>query len=49
MPQQQAEALGHGYDVVFGIDEADVHSELKFASLRNRVQTWIAAASGKKR
>lgn len=49
MPQQQAEALGHGYDVVFGIDEADVHSELKFASLRNRIQTWIAAASGKKR
>jgi hypothetical protein len=49
MPQQQAEALGHGYDVVFGIDEADVHSELKFASLRNRIQTWVAAASGKKR
>jgi hypothetical protein len=49
MPQEQAEALGHGYDLAFGIDEADVHSELKFASLRNRIQTWVAAASGKKR
>lgn len=49
MPQEQAEALGHGYDFAFGIDEADVHSELKFASLRNRIQTWLAAASGKKR
>jgi hypothetical protein len=49
MPQEQAEALGHGYDLTFGIDEADVHSELKFASLRNRIQNWLAAASGKKR
>jgi hypothetical protein len=49
MPQEQAEALGHGYDLAFGIEEADVHSELKFASLRNRIQTWVAAASGKKR
>jgi hypothetical protein len=49
MPQEQAEALGHGYDVAFGIDEADVHSELKFASLRNRIQTWLAAASGKRK
>jgi hypothetical protein len=49
MPQEQAEALGHGYDLAFGIDEADVHSELKFASLRNRIQTWLAAASGRKR
>ncbi|MCA1812067.1 MAG: hypothetical protein LC623_08675 [Halobacteriales archaeon] len=49
MPQEQAEALGHGYDFAFGIDEADVHSELKFASLRNRIQTWLAAASGKRK
>jgi hypothetical protein len=49
MPQEQAEALGHGYDLAFGIEEADVHSELKFASLRNRIQTWVAAASGKRR
>ncbi|HEX2065243.1 MAG TPA: hypothetical protein VHI93_00370 [Candidatus Thermoplasmatota archaeon] len=44
MPQEQAEAIGHGYDFAFGIDEADVHSELKFAGLRNRIQTWLAAA-----
>lgn len=49
MPQQQAEALGHGYDFAFGIDERDVHSELKFAALRNRIQTWLAAATGKRR
>jgi hypothetical protein len=48
LPQAQAEALGHGYDLVFGIDEADVHSELKFSGLRNRVQTWLAAAAGKR-
>jgi hypothetical protein len=45
MSQGQAEAIAHGYDYHFGIDEEHVHSEAKFQVLRNRVTQWLEAAS----
>ncbi len=46
VPQDQIEAIGHGFDHFFGIDEADTHSEAKFAALRSRITAWISAAGG---
>ncbi len=47
MPQEQAQAIGHGYDFHFGINEEQVHSEQSFAALRSRVSQWVKAAAAK--
>ncbi|MEA3190853.1 MAG: hypothetical protein QOD77_1435 [Thermoplasmata archaeon] len=47
MPQEQAEALGHGYDFHFGIAEDQVHSEQSFAALRARIGSWLDANGAK--
>lgn len=49
MAQGQAEAIAHGYDVHFGIDEEHVHSEAKFQAVRNRIVQWLEAASAANR
>lgn len=49
MAQGQAEAIAHGYDVHFGVDEEHVHSEAKFQAVRNRIVAWLEAASAANR
>jgi len=47
MAQEQAQALGHGYDVHFGVSEEQLHSEQSFAALRARIGQWLKAAAAK--
>lgn len=45
IPQEQAEKIAHGYDLVFGIDEEHARTEQRYAALRARVSTWLSAAA----
>jgi hypothetical protein len=45
MTQEQAQAIGHGFDVHFGIASDQVHSEQSFAALRTRILAWLRAAT----
>ncbi len=47
MAQEQAQAIGHGYDVHFGVSEENLHSEQAFAALRSRIVQWLKAAASK--
>ncbi|MES2155497.1 MAG: hypothetical protein V4510_10215 [bacterium] len=47
MPQEQAAAIGHGYDFHFGVGEEQLHSAQSFAALRARIEQWLKAASAK--
>ena len=43
--QEQVEAIAHGYDLVFGVDEEHARSDARYAALRGRVTAWLSAAS----
>ena len=45
LDQALAEAIGHGFDYRFGIDEAHVHDPARMSALRARIHTWLQAAS----
>lgn len=47
LPQDQAQAIGHGYDFHFGVPEDHLHSEQAFTALRSRITQWVKAASTK--
>lgn len=47
MAQEQAAAIGHGYDFHFGVAEDQLHSAQSFAALRSRIEQWLKAAAAK--
>lgn len=45
-PQGQLEAIGHGYQYVFGIDEENVSLGIKFAACSSELLKWIRRNAG---
>lgn len=39
--REVVEAVCHGYDYVFGVDEADVRLGIKFAALKSEILKWL--------
>jgi hypothetical protein len=46
--REQAEALGHGYDHVFGVPADHVRDPARYTALRARVASWVKAAGGRR-